>query len=67
MIDINDCRNIKFSYDGKEYIMQDKDYIRHAPKLAAPLSEDDGLSLYSQIQRNALVYNILVTDVEKIS
>ena len=66
-IDINDRRNIMFSYEGDKYVLQDKDFIRHAPKLLGPLDEDDGLSLYSQIQRNALVYNILVTDIEEIN
>lgn len=67
VIDINDRRNIKFSYEGEEYELQDKDFIKLSPRLIAPRTEDDGLSLYSQLQRNALIYNILVTDIEEMS
>ena len=59
--------NLKFEHQGDEYYLQDKDFIKNSPKIQAPDTEDDALTLYSQIQKNAIVYNIFLTPIDKIT
>ena len=67
MIELSDNKNIKFHFQGDDYLLQDKDFLKNTPKINAPAHIDDGLSLYSQLQHNAVVYNIFVTEIEDIS
>ena len=46
--------------------MQDKEFLKNTPKIHGPAHVNDGLSLYSQLQRNALVYNIFISEIENI-
>ena len=67
MIELSDNKNVKFHYQGEDYLLQDKEFTKMSPKLTNPTHVDDGLSLYSMLQRNALVYNIFITDIEDIT
>ena len=57
--------NLKFEHQVDEDYLQDKDFIKNSPKIQAPDIEDDALTLYSQIQKNAIVYNIFLNPIDK--
>ena len=59
--------NLKFEHQGDENYLQDKDFIKNSPKIQAPDTEDGALTLYAQIQKNAIVYNIFLTPIDKIT
>ena len=58
--------NLKFEHQADVYYLQDKDFLKNSPKIEMPLSVEDGLTLYSQLQKNALIYNIFITPIDKI-
>ena len=62
-----DRNKVKFMYQGDKYTLEEKEFMKNSPKLTAPLTEEDGLSLYNQIQKNALIYNIMLTPIDQIS
>ena len=57
---------ILFTHFGKEYVCQDKDYIKNTAPLFACESLDDGLAFYNHIQKSAATFNILVQPIENI-
>lgn len=59
--------NLKFEHQGDIYYLQDKDFLKNSPKIENPVSVDDGLTLYVQLQKNALIYNIFITPIDKIT
>ena len=58
---------LKFDHQGDEYYLQDKDFIKNSPKIQSPTLVDDALTIYSQLQKNANIYNIFMTPIDKIS
>ena len=66
-INIYDTRIVDFIYKGEVLVQDDKEFSKNAPKLIPPVSEDNGLTLYSQVQHNARIYNIMVTDIEDVT
>ena len=58
--------NLKFEHQGDVYYLQDKDFLKNSPKIEVPTSVDDGLTIYSQLQKNALIYNIFINPIDKI-
>lgn len=65
-ISIYDKRHVEYQWQGETYLQEDKDFIKNTPSIVPPATDDDGLTLYSQIQRNARLYNILVTEIADI-
>ena len=59
--------NLKFEHEGSTYYLKDKDFLKNSPKIEIPTSVDDGLTIYSQLQKNALIYNIFINPIDKIS
>ena len=57
----------RFYYEGYEYLLQEKNFTKNTPRLLTPHTEYDGLTLYTQVRNNALVYNIFLTDVKDIT
>ena len=62
-INIYDKRQVEFTYNGETYIQDEKEFMKNSPTIVAPQTVDDGLTLYSQLQHNARVYNILMTEI----
>ncbi len=58
--------NLKFEHQGDIYYLQDRDFLKNSPKIENPVTVDDGLTLYAQLQKNALIYNIFITPIDKI-
>lgn len=58
---------LQFQYEGITLELQDKSYIKMTPKILPPRSHDDGLTLYSMMQKNALIYNIILTPIQDIT
>ena len=58
---------IKFLHQGDEYFLQDKDFIKNSPKIQAPKLVDDALTIYSQLQKNASIYSIFLTPIDRIT
>lgn len=59
--------NLKFEHQGDVYFLQDRDFLKNSPKIETPVSVDDGLTIYSQLQKNALIYNIFLTPIDEIT
>lgn len=59
-------QNLKFEHQADVYYLQDRDFLKNSPKIETPVSVEDGLTLYSQLQKNALIYNIFITPIDKI-
>ena len=59
--------NLRFEHQSDTYYLQDRDFLKNSPKIETPISVDDGLTIYSQLQKNALIYNIFITPIDKIS
>ena len=58
---------LKFDHQGDEYFLQDRDFIKNSPKIQPPTLVDDALTIYSQLQKNANIYNIFMTPIDRIS
>lgn len=58
--------NLKFEHEGDTYYLQDRDFLKNSPKIEKPMSVEDGLTIYSQLQKNALIYNIFISPIDKI-
>ena len=58
--------SLEFWHQADRYFLLDKDYIKNSPKLEPPTHVNDALSLYSQIQKNALIYNIFVSPIDDV-
>lgn len=58
---------LKFEHQGDEYFLQDKDFIKNSPKIQPPTLVDDALTIYSQLQKNANIYNIFITPIDRIT
>ena len=58
---------LKFDHQGDEYYLQDKDFIKNSPRIQPPTLVDDALTIYSQLQKNANIYNIFMTPIHRIS
>ena len=59
--------NLRFEHEGDVYYLQDRDFLKNSPKIGAPLTGDDALTIYSQLQRNALIYNIFITPIDMVN
>ena len=59
--------SIEFWHQADRYFLLDKEYLKNSPKLESPSTVNDALSIYSQIQKNALIYNIFVTPIDDVS
>ena len=44
--------NLKFEHQGDTYFLQDRDFLKNSPKIEIPMTVDDGLTIYSQLQKN---------------
>ena len=66
-INIYDKRQVEFTFEGKTYLHDEKKIVKNSPSIAAPLTTDDRLTLYSQLHHNSRVYNIFVTDIEDVT
>ena len=62
-----DNQRITFQHQGDNFTLQDKEFLKHSITLQAPTTEDDALSLYTTLQKSALLYNIFVTPIDKIT
>ena len=58
--------SIEFWHQADRYFLLDKEYLKNSPKLESPSTVNDALSIYSQIQKNALIYNIFVTPIDDV-
>ena len=58
---------LKFDHQGDEYYLQNKDFIKNSQKIQPPTLVDDALTIYSQLQKNANIYNIFMTPIHRIS
>ena len=62
----NDYR-VTFNHQGSTYTLQEREFLKSSPSLQAPLTEDDTLSLYSSLQKHALIYNIFITPIDQVA
>ena len=58
--------SLEFWHQADKYYLLDKDYLKNSPRLEPPNNVNDALSIYSQIQKNALIYNIFVTPIDHV-
>ena len=58
---------LKFLHQGDEYFLQDKDFIKNSPKIQAPKLVNNALTIYSQLQKNASIYSIFLTPIDRIT
>ena len=47
--------SLEFWHQADRYYLLDKEYLKNSPKLEPPSNVEDALSIYSQIQKNALI------------
>ena len=59
--------NLRFDHQGDEFYLQDKEFIKNLPKIQPPDTEEEALTIYSQLQKNAIIYNIFITPIDKIT
>ena len=45
--------NLCFDQQGDEFYLQDKDFIKNSPKIQPPDTEEDALTIYSQLQKKS--------------
>lgn len=58
---------ISFEHHGTKYTLQDKDFIKSGAELQSPTTEEDALSFYSTLQQQALIHNIFITPINKVT
>ena len=58
--------SLEFWHQADRYHLLDKEYLKNSPRPEPPNHVNDALSLYSQMQKNALIYNIFVTPIDDI-
>ena len=63
---INDNR-INFIHQGTTYTLQEKEFLKSSPSIQAPQTDDDALSLYSSLQKHALIHNIFITPIDQVT
>ena len=42
--------NLKFKHQGDVYYLQDQDFLKNSPKIEPPVTVDNALTIYSQLQ-----------------
>ena len=62
---ITDQRLI-FEHHGIRYTLNDKDFLKSTAELLAPTMEEDALTFYATLQKQALTYNIFITPIDKV-
>ena len=64
---INNDNRVTFQHQGQTYTLNEKEFLKTSPPLQSPQSEDDALSLYSSLQKHALINNIFITPIDKVT
>ncbi len=58
---------LKFVHEGQDYLLQEQDFLKNSPNLYPCETDDDALTLYTQLQKNASIYNILIAPIDTIT
>ena len=58
--------SLEFWHQADKYFLLDKDYLKNSPRLEPPNNVNNAISIYSQIQKNVLIYNIFITPIDDV-